>query len=369
VTTGDDGTDTGGGQDGSGATRPLQREAALTATWQELGIPGVTHSPDLARTPSGWLALSRWAVGDQRAPSSWESVLYRSTDGIRWQDVDISDENDNLWLRGVAYGAGHYVLAGMRMGENDGAIFHSTDGETWQELSVATGAPSGLADVVFAGGQFFALSTSTALLRSADGVTWQAIDLATTVMPQDVTFGGEQFLLVGSGAVQRSSDGVSWRPSTLDCAMPGACITDPSGNVSQGFHTRAVFVAGTYFIDQASSSDGVTWQPLPGLYPAAGVAGSVIGSSDGSPLALWAPGEAPQPLARVRYVDTLTAAERATRMRWNGAIEPSEQTSENFPNGERPPGPIEFPLPSGADCASAECVTVGNRLYLLSAAP
>jgi hypothetical protein len=347
----------------------LTRETALGATWQELGIPAASNGPDLASTPSGWFALSQRSVGDARAPSAWESYLYRSSDGIRWQAVHVSDETDNLWLRGVAYGEGQYVLAGMRMGGSDGAIFHSTDGEHWQEITVATGAPSGLSDVVFSGGQFFALSTFRTLLRSANGIDWQAIDLATTVMPLDVTFGRDQFLLVGSGDVQRSSDGLRWQPSHLDCDMPGACITTPDGDVLQGLHTRVVFAAGAYFIDQASSADGRSWQALPGLHPEASIDGLVLGSSTESELALWGPGEAPQSLDNVRYIATLSDADRTERMRWNGSIHPNEQTIENFPNGEPLPEQLEFPLPSSADCTTARCVVVGNRLYLLSDAP
>jgi hypothetical protein len=356
------------GADGDGAgSSGLSRAAAVAATWQELGLPAASSGPDLAATPTGWFALSRRTVGDARAPSAWESYLYRSSDGIRWRMVHISDQTDNLWLRGVAYGAGRYVMAGMRMGRGDSAIFHSTDGDHWQEIAIPIAAPSGLADVVFAGGQFFALSTFRTLLRSTDGVEWQPIDLATTVMPLDVTFGHDQFLLVGSGDVQRSSDGLVWQTSRLGCDMPGACVTNPDGEVAQGVHYRAVFAAGSYFIDQASSTDGATWQSLPGLYPAASLGGSVVGSSADSELALWAPGEAPQPLDRVRYIATLSDANRGERMRWNGAIQPNEQAIENFPSDEPLPEQIDFPIPSGADCTSAACVSVGDRVYLVPA--
>ena len=56
-------------------------------------------------------------------------------------------------------------------------------------------------------------------------------------------------------------------------------------------------------------------------------------------------------------------------MRWNGSIHPNEQAIENFPNDQPLPERIEFPITSGADCSSAQCVTVGNQLYLVSAAP
>jgi hypothetical protein len=357
------------GNDAAAPPPALEREAALAATWQELGVPGAGNRPDLASTPSGWLALSRRGVGDSRAPSAWESYLYRSLDGIRWQSVTIAEDNTHLWLRGVAYGAGHYVLAGMRMGANDGVIFHSTDGEQWQEMTVATGAPSGLSDVVFAGGQFFALSTHRTIVRSVNGTEWSTIDLATTVMPLDVTFGRDQFLLVGSGDIQRSTDGMVWQPTRLHCDMPGACISNPDGVVTQGVHYRAVFAAGTYFIDQASSADGESWQPLPGLYPAASVEGYIIGTDTDGELVLWKPGEAAQAVDSVRYVETLSDAERADRMRWNGSVEPREFESENFPNGAPLPDRLEFPIPSSADCTTARCVIAGERLYLVSAAP
>jgi len=344
-------------------------DEALNATWQELGVPGASNRPALAATPSGYFALSRRQLGDAKAPSGWESHLYRSTDGIRWQRVEVSADNGNLWLRGVAYGAGRYVLAGMRFGGGDGVIFHSTDAEHWQEIAVATGAPSGLSGVVFVGSRFFALSTFRTLLSSADGVAWSSVDLGTTVMPLDVTFGNGQYLVVGSGDVQRSSDGLRWLPAPLDCAMPGACITDPSGNVGQGLHNRAVFAAGVFFIDQAASLDGQTWQSLPGRYPLATAAGRVLGSTATDELAIWAPNEAPHALASVRYIDTLAGGDRATYMRWNGAVQPSELAAENFPSDLPLPERLEFPLPSGGDCTTASCVIVGERLYLIPTAP
>src|SRR5262245_58825665 len=103
-----DGTDDGP-VDADGTPLALARDAAVSATWQELGTPGASNRPDLTGTPGGWLALSQRTVGDARAPSAWESYLYRSTDGIRWHNVHISDETDNPWLRGVAYAAGRYV--------------------------------------------------------------------------------------------------------------------------------------------------------------------------------------------------------------------------------------------------------------------
>lgn len=349
-------------------TSPLPGDA-LNATWQELGVPGTSNRPALASTPVGFLALSQRSVGDSRAPSARESHLYRSADGVRWERVEVSNENQNLWLRGVAYGAGHYVLAGMRFGGGDGVVFHSTDGERWEEIPVATGAPSGLSDVVYSGSRFFALSTFRTLLSSTNGREWTRTDLSTTVSPSDVAFGNGQYLLVGSGDVQRSTDGVQWRPTQLDCAMPGACIVDPDGKVSQGARFDAVFAAGSFFIDQAVSVDGQTWRSLPGTFPLAAAGGRVLGSAGANELAWWSPKDTPHPLASVRYLDTLQGAERAARMSWNGAVDPGEQSAENFPNGLPMPERIEFPLPGGEDCTVAACLVVGPRLYLIASVP
>ena len=349
---------------GDEAPAPLP-PGATEATWQELGLASVSNGPAVAATPLGYLALSRRSVGDAKAPSAWESYLYRSTDGVRWQQVTVSNDNDDLWLRGVAYGNGHYVLAGMRFGDGDGVIFHSTNGERWDEIPVATGAPSGLSDAVFTGGRFFALSTNSSALSSTDGTTWTTIDLGHRTAPLDVTFGNDRFLLVGSGDVQSSTDGLSWTPTALDCAMAGACITDPSGNVLQGSHARAAFSEGVFFIDQASSSDGQTWRSLPGLNPYDGVGGQVIGSTATDPLAIWSATQAPRALTSRRYVDVVAPGDRAARMRWNGSVRPNELSSQNFPNDAPAPDQLEFPLPSGADCTTSACVLVDHRLYLL----
>src|SRR6186997_3206905 len=76
IADGEPGALDGDGADGDGSGPPaLSREAALAATWQELGVPAASNGPDLASTPSGWFALSQRTVGDARAPSAWESHL------------------------------------------------------------------------------------------------------------------------------------------------------------------------------------------------------------------------------------------------------------------------------------------------------
>jgi hypothetical protein len=353
-----------------GAAAPVLGEGGLEATWQELGVAGVSNRPDLASTPAGWLALSRREVGpDPRAASAWESHLYRSSDGIRWQRVEVSDRNENLWLWSVAYGAGRYVMAGSRIPDPGGSIFTSDDGEQWLESSI--GIPDGerLTGVVYTGDRFFAFGRTRGTVFPYVGDGWQPLDLRTRVFPYDLTFGGGRYLIVGSGEPQFSVDGVSWQSAPLECSLPGGCVETPSGDVVAGHQTRAVYAAGRYFIDQATSTGDAAWEALPGLYPEAEVDGYVLGRSDEDALVAWAPEEPARPLRSVRYVDTLSDAERLERMRWNGSIEPREVTFENFPNGAAVPESLEFPLPNGADCNTARCVLVGDRLFLVATSP
>ena len=170
---------------------------------------------------------------------------------------------------------------------------------------------------------------------------------------------------MGSGDVQRSTDGIGWTPTALDCAMPGACISDPDGNVLQGAHFRAVFSQGTFFIEQASSTDGQSWRSLPGQVPFDAVDGQVIGSTATDLLAMWSAEQAPRALTSVRYLDAIPAGDRAARARWNGTVLAAEADARSYPNDAPLPDQLEFPLPSGADCATASCVLVDRRLYLL----
>jgi hypothetical protein len=67
----------------------------------------------------------------------------------------------------------------------------------------------------------------------------------------------------------------------------------------------------------------------------------------------------------VKYIETLSDANRVEQMRWNGAVEPDEYSVEYFPDSNPPPDSIEFPIPSGADCTTSRCAIVGERLYLV----
>ena len=53
---------------------------------------------------------------------------------------------------------------------------------------------------------------------------------------------------------------MTWQERRLDCALPGACITDPSGGVHQGNKTSALYAGGAFYVGRFWSRDGDVWQ-------------------------------------------------------------------------------------------------------------
>lgn len=196
------------------------------------------------------------------------------------------------------------------------------------------------------------------------GSAWQISTPGAPRGYQAMTFGLGQYLLVGSGWPLFSTDAISWRAAAVDCTVPiGACVTDPSGNTFDGLFTSAVFAAGSFYIDQARSTDAQNWQLEPGAYPSAFVGGHLVGNWNG--FAAWTPGGAPQAIATVRHRDLASnGASPLSTNTWDGSGTPKDVDAQNYP--QQPlPASIDFSWPDGLDCNAAPCVLVGSSLYLI----
>lgn len=101
--------------------------------WRLIEVPALGAIPVVIPTPSGWLSLSRRSLGSGKVVEGNESALYHSTDGVHWRLVPIAGDDD-LLLRGVAYGNGRYVIVGGRGSSGlSGVVLTSSDGEHWDE--------------------------------------------------------------------------------------------------------------------------------------------------------------------------------------------------------------------------------------------
>jgi hypothetical protein len=151
-------------------------------------------------------------------------------------------------------------------------------------------------------------------------------------------------LLLGNGPPQISEDGYAWEEHPLDCALPGACIADPSGGVGQSVHYSALFAEGRFFTEQLSSVDGVTWDAQPGLFPGDYISGHFLGSSSLSAgLATWTLGGPVQTLRVIRPSRSgVTEAGRG----WVGVLDRDAPLPET----------VDVPFEDGLTCENAACV-------------
>ncbi len=322
------------------------------AAWRLIEVPAAANAPVLVNTPSGWLALSRRAQGDAKAPSAWQSVLYRSADGVHWESMPLDPGHDDLQLSGLAYGAGRYVMVGRRTGAA-GVIWSSSDGEQWVESEQELDVVDLWNKVAFAGNRFFAFGFRY-LGVSETGERWTSVPI-TTVQVQAVAYGNESYLLVGSGPMQISEDGLNWQEHELECALPGACISDPSGGIHQSIQYNALFAEGRFFTDQLSSVDGFSWEALPDRFPAAYVNGRFLGSLEvPSVLETWTTDGPVETLRVIRPVkEGVTARGRA-------------MTSVGVLDRESPlPSTVNVEFEDGLNCETASCIILGSRLLLV----
>jgi putative intracellular protease/amidase len=171
--------------------------------------------------------------------------LARSADAQNWTEsaIPVFFANNTA---GIAYGNGHYVLAGpqemlvstdavhwehhfmatspsrLTFGNGlftictlEGDVWTSVDGRVWLArntglFSTPTASPN-LQGIATGQGQFIAVGVNGTIVRSANGQTWTTANATTTRDLRDVTFTGTQWIVAGNdGVMLTSPDGVTW---------------------------------------------------------------------------------------------------------------------------------------------------------------
>jgi hypothetical protein len=210
----------------------------------------------LVQTDTGFAALYRRQIGDGmgKAVLGTENRVLTSTDGVDWTEHTVPTTETALFYRDLAFGNGR-LLVGGALG-SQGAIATSVDGSDW---TMREAPMPDVRAVAFLEGSFFALSNSATIWRSPDGDDWvggptEAVQLSA------IAHGNGLFVAVGSGPIEVSRDGTTWTPVDLDCDLPGNCVTDPSGEVHQGFRSSVFFANGAFHADGLFSTDAMRWQ-------------------------------------------------------------------------------------------------------------
>jgi hypothetical protein len=231
----------------------------------------------VVRFGSVWIAL------DWGGP-----VLWRSTDGVHWSQVDSPALRDLSLGRMVAVLANGFVVEASENATSENATtitdfaFTSTDGLTWTRSSQFPVSPMYTPDSgpmrLVVGGDMSDSATGQ-VWQTLDGKTWTPVQLPGVWLADAYSLADGGFVgwgwkttiststpaenSAGLYHILRSTDGVSWRvdqgdlqgePCSLvvvaDRLFAGvlpACDTAPQGSVPQGWQ---------------SSDSGRTWQPV-----------------------------------------------------------------------------------------------------------
>jgi hypothetical protein len=337
------------------APSPARAESALQdedwgKPWRQLAAPSISmDGAVVAGAPGGWIAVST-RVQDSKAPPPPDSFAYFSTDGTHWHAIPTPGDSP-LREASVAYGGGHYVIAGSRSAP---VVLDSTDGQIWHEQSLDGLSFAG--PVTYVGDRFLYVSAS--LWGSTDGEHWAALphDYPFPLVTH-IAYGNGVYLGAGTQTLL-SSDGVEWRAAPLDCALPLDCDTDPRGNFypppvsgvffAEGrFHLHGVEQGGspwqlTSSDGELTSVDGESWQFVPGRVPDAYVAGRFTQFLGAQPL-VWFPGD---------------STPQAIEVSHGPALPPIA-----YP--EEPPADVDLSWSDDIDCTNARCVLIHSKLYLV----
>jgi len=315
----------------------------LTRPWVKLYVPQVVEAPHVVRYPGGYVAVSRELVGG-KALAGVYNYLYRSGDGVHWERLPLEGVSPFFGFRGLSYGGGRFVMTGSGSAKNE--IWSSSDLTTWSRVEPVLDS-WGLTHVTHVNGRFYAFTTRLQVFTSTDGTSWSRATV-DTLQAGSVAFGNGRYVMVGSGPLQISSDGTVWRSRPLECSLPGACITDPGGGIHQGFHPNALFAAGTFFVDQLSSTDAEVWTAHTDPPADAFVGGYFF--------------------AHIRGGDPSALAELRA---WTASGSPVTVVVTDGPvlqstiNEGVAPSSIDLSLPGGQNCLTHRCVLIGEGLYLI----
>ena len=233
---------------------------------------------EVVRSGSVWIAL------DLGGPSGGVPVLWRSTDGVHWSQVDSPGFKDLSLAPVVAVLATGFVVEASEYAAPPDFAFTSTDGLTWTRSSQLPVSPMYLPDsgpmrLVVSGDM--SDSATGQVWQTLDGKTWTPVQLPGVLLARAYSLADGGFVgwgwkttngtstpaensAVASYHILRSTDGVSWQVDQGD--LQG----EPCSLVVVGDRLFAAVLSpacDTAPLDSAvqiwqSSDSGRTWQPV-----------------------------------------------------------------------------------------------------------
>ena len=217
------------------------------------------------------------AVGDNGA-------IYTSTDGASWQALAPAAE----WMHSIAFGNGTWVAVG-----DTGYVITSADGLTWTDGPRLSS--NNLNRVRWSGNYFWILGDAGTAYRSAFGTSWTPINVGTTNDLFSAASDGNQAVIVGRSTVLSSPAPFDvWTSQTGESPAPPAwtyytalydgaefLVGGRSGMFVEGFKPAS----GSNYVWFSDTESPRNWmwglQRIDGLYVACGERGGIFTSVDG----------------------------------------------------------------------------------------
>jgi hypothetical protein len=136
-------------------------------------------------------------------PTSFETgtgYILSSPDGTNWTS-QLSQLLTRGYLSSVTYGASRFVA----VGDNDGNLYYSANGTTWQRTLIAGGN-----SVTFCNGLFIIPLTAGTNLISVNGANWSQQPTGLTNWVGQISFSHGLFMGYAAGYLATSIDGTNW---------------------------------------------------------------------------------------------------------------------------------------------------------------
>jgi hypothetical protein len=252
------------------ATRGSDDVATIPPGWSRVLDEGrFTDANIVAITEGGpgYVAVGTDAFGQN-------GKVWTSDDGRSWQQVsDANGVFSDAAISDVTAGGSGLVAVGTDLPSNGAVVWTSANGEEWAKVALdpdVIGADARLNAITAGGPGLVAVGEygpgqlrENAAWTSADGVEWSVVDLPGSTQPLDVTAGGPGVVAVGNVpelnqmVIWTSTDGLHWTIATNEH------LGDPDAIADGAFGLIAIgedFGDGPLRSSVLSSVDATQWE-------------------------------------------------------------------------------------------------------------
>jgi len=199
-----------------------------------------------------------------------------SPDGITWTAVNsVPTGNSKATIKIIAYGGGTFVTCA----ESGTNAIYSTDGITWRPTNNAVvgtdllGKSNSVGAIAYGDNKFVAVG-SKYTSYSSDGITWTTTPINKSsksgfgLLTDAIVYDGSKFVAVGGALdddinIWYSYDGITWTDVSTDAFDYISNGKTQKGCFNKIAYGNGKFVAGGSKGKLATSTDGITWTPLP----------------------------------------------------------------------------------------------------------